>query len=322
MAREVSYTEEQLQQAVQAVKNGVPQTQAARQYGVPRGTLQSRTYGHLPMRVAKEPSQRLSMQQEKHLRDWILAQASLGLPPTHLQLKEFASRILIAGGDLQPLGKNWIAGFLRRNPEISTVKGKSIDSARINGASTARIKDWFSLLNLPAVKAIPPQHRYNMDETGILEGLGCNGLVLGSSEKTATLKKRLGSRCWTTIVECVSATGQALMPLVIFKGQDLQQQWFPDQLDFLDHWYFESSPKGWTSDSIALEWLKQVFIPQTAPQKTSPRLLIMDGHGSHQTDDFMYECFKNGIYLLFLPSHASHVLQPLDVSCFSPVKAA
>lgn len=48
----------------------------------------------------KEPSQRLSISQEKHLCDWVLAQAALGLLPTHLQLKEFASCILIAGSDL------------------------------------------------------------------------------------------------------------------------------------------------------------------------------------------------------------------------------
>lgn len=30
---------------------------------------------------------------------------------------------------------------------------------------------------------------------------------------------------------------------------------------------------------------------------------------------------KWGIYLPFLVAHASHVLQPLDVACFSPVKS-
>ncbi|KYK58878.1 hypothetical protein DCS_00005 [Drechmeria coniospora] len=161
-----------------------------------------------------------------------------------------------------------------------------------------------------------------MDETGILEGLGSNGLVLGSSKKKIQLKKRLGSRCWTTIVECVSATGQALMPLVLFKGKDLQHQWFPEKLAYLDQWRFAATDKGWTSDAIALKWLKEVFIPGTKASKTNKRLLIVDGHGSHTTDDFMYECFDNGIFLLFLPAHASYVLQPLDVSCFSPIKAA
>ena len=36
----------------------------------------------------------------------------------------------------------------------------------------------------------------------------------------------------------------------------------------------------------------------------------------------MWECYQNGIHLLFLPPHASHVLQPLDLAIFSPLKAA
>lgn len=32
-----------------------------------------------------------------------------------------------------------------------------------------------SLLNLPAVKASPPQYCYNMDKISILEDLSCNG---------------------------------------------------------------------------------------------------------------------------------------------------
>jgi DDE superfamily endonuclease len=36
----------------------------------------------------------------------------------------------------------------------------------------------------------------------------------------------------------------------------------------------------------------------------------------------MWECFSNNIYLLFLPPHTSHVLQPLDLSIFAPLKRA
>lgn len=36
----------------------------------------------------------------------------------------------------------------------------------------------------------------------------------------------------------------------------------------------------------------------------------------------MWECYKNNIYLLFLPLYMSHVLQPLDIGVFSPLKQA
>ncbi len=47
----------------------------------------------------------------------------------------------------------------------------------------------------------------------------------------------------------------------------------------------------------------------------------MDGHGSHLTIEFLWECKQNRVYLVFLPAHASHVLQPLDLACFSVVKS-
>ncbi len=52
------------------------------------------------------------------------------------------------------------------------------------------------------------------------------------------------------------------------------------------------------------------------------RLLIIDGHGSHATDEFMFECLYNGIHVLWLPPHFPHVTQPLDVAVFGPVKNA
>ena len=314
------YTENDIEYAIQAVLHGVTQREASIKWGIPRTTLRDRLNGSTTKAASKEAFQRLSNQQENHLCNWVLAQGALGLPPTHQQLKEFATRILVASDDLRPLGKRWIDGFLSRNPAIQTMRGKPIDSVRINGATTKIIKDFFCLLEVPLIKAIPPGNRYNMDETGILEGRGSNGLVLGSSNRRSIVKKQPGTRCWTTIIECISETGQALSPLVIFESQTVQQQWFPDEMEFLADWRFSATPKGWTSDSTALDWLRQIFIPQARAQSKDKILLIVDGHGSHTTDDFMYECYKNDIYLLFLPPHTSHVLQPLDISIFSPIK--
>src|ERR1700761_5497956 len=34
----------------------------------------------------------------------------------------------------------------------------------------------------------------------------------------------------------------------------------------------------------------------------------------------MWQCYSNNIKLVYLPPHSSHVLQPLDLSCFSSLK--
>ena len=50
-----------------------------------------------------------------------------------------------------------------------------------------------------------------------------------------------------------------------------------------------------------------------------PVLLVIDGHGSHITIDVIEYARLNEIHLLCLPSlpsHTSHILQPLDVGVF------
>ena len=160
-----------------------------------------------------------------------------------------------------------------------------------------------------------------MDETGLQQGLGYNGIVLGKAGRKRAFIKYPSSRTWSTILECVSATGRCIRPLVIFKGETIQQQWFPQELERLRDWRFIAQPNGWTCNIVAIEWLRDIFIPDTTTPSQEKRLLILDGHGSHQTDEFLYECFRNDIYALFLPSHTSHVLQPLDISIFSLLKA-
>ena len=46
----------------------------------------------------------------------------------------------------------------------------------------------------------------------------------------------------------------------------------------------------------------------------------MDGHGSHVSIDVIELARANDIHLLCLPSHTTHILQPLDVGVFKSFK--
>jgi hypothetical protein len=52
------------------------------------------------------------------------------------------------------------------------------------------------------------------------------------------------------------------------------------------------------------------------------RLLLLDGHGSHVTMDFIDYCNDNKILLAIFPPHATHTVQPLDVGMFKPLSTA
>ena len=91
--------------------------------------------------------------------------------------------------------------------------------------------------------------------------------------------------------------------------------------DDLRQWKFGSNSSGWSSNEIALRWLREVFLPQTKPQNYRQwRHLIIDGHNSHTNEAFLLECLQARVWLNFLPAHCSQILQPLDVGPFSALK--
>ncbi|KAK2728504.1 transposase [Colletotrichum kahawae] len=182
-------TEDEINQALEAIYNGRSLRQASRLYRVPITTLHNRLQGNQARTTVFSDVQRLSVSQEAKLASWVRIQADLGLAPTHEQVREFAQRILNATGDTQPLGKRWINAFIRRNPSVKVQRSQAIDSRRVNVASTEVIRNSFKDLAIPEIMAVKPPNRYNMDETGVLESKGSNGLVLGSSDTKFGRKK-------------------------------------------------------------------------------------------------------------------------------------
>ena len=76
------------------------------------------------------------------------------------------------------------------------------------------------------------------------------------------------------------------------------------------------SDKGFTNDCIGVQWLRH-FIRETNSGLTAPKkLLLYNGHGSHDTDKFKQLAEDNNVILCMFPPHLTHLLQPLDVGCF------
>ncbi len=124
-----------------------------------------------------------------------------------------------------------------------------------------------------------------------------------------------------TILECVSASGCPIRPTIILKAKTHRNTWYPNNKNGPAGWYYATSPNGYTDDELGLLWLEKVFEEQTASLARGQRQIrITDGHGSHETADFLTFCFSHNIMLLRLPAHTSHLTQPLDVGCFGPLK--
>jgi hypothetical protein len=82
-------------------------------------------------------------------------------------------------------------------------------------------------------------------------------------------------------------------------------------------------PKGWTDQELGLKWLEQDFEPNTHPDTPEEyHLLVLDGHNSHCTYQFIKFAAQHRIIIVCLPSHMTHPLQPCDVGVFGPLARA
>jgi hypothetical protein len=175
---------------------------------------------------------------------------------------------------------------------------------------------------------VDARNTYNMDEKGFFIGITnrtkrvFSKALWASGEIKAAIQD--GNREWVTLLACVCASGEVLPPAIIYKGTaGIQSSWV-DAVEVAKHEiFFSNSATGWSNNDIGMAWLEQVFERFTKPKaRRDYRLLILDGHGSHVSTDFIDFCDGNRILLAIFPPHATHSLQPLDVVVFAPMSKA
>lgn len=197
--------------------------------GVPRGTLKDRYQGGQSYHTAHSNQQRLSPAAEAELTTWIRLQNDTGQAPSYLVVRMMAERLLREAGDSRPLGINWLYNFFNRNPTIKPMMEKRVEAERVEGLSQANIDDFVERLSaVIASKNIKTANIHNMDETGVAEGYGPNGCVVGKAELKDVVTRSSGNRVWTTILHSISAAGTHTTPVVIMEGDSIQSTHFPD----------------------------------------------------------------------------------------------
>jgi hypothetical protein len=218
-------------------------------------------------------------------------------------------------------GKNWPQSFWKRHPILKPRRRKVIDWKRHEINIYDKVVHWFEVIGkILRDPAVLLENTYNMDETGVMLSMLSSVKVLVNKDDLRDYRGAVTKRTMITAIECISANGRSLLPMIIWPTTTHRSNWttFPTP-----GWHYACSESGYTDSKISLEWLKRVFDPQTKEQANrKPRVLICDGFGTHETLEILEFCFENNIILCRLPSHTSHKLQPCDVGVFAPLKSA
>ncbi|SPO30868.1 related to transposase [Ustilago trichophora] len=322
--------EVRLQRASLELDNGQHDSirQAAAANNVPEASLRHRRQGRQPKVRAQNNQQRLTPTEESGLLEFIRRRACSGFALTPALLREHANNVIHsdpARRQAPDVTHTWLQAFLLRHPTIWSHWSRCLDNARLSGATETVIQQWFNrLAEIMREYNVASTNIYNMDETGFMFGqAGSERIIVPSGEPAARYKAQPGTRESATIIECIGSGGQVLSPLIITKGrvhtvgEQRRMEGVPGS------WRFAKTDNGWTSHALGLEWLETIFEPETRPSTPSTwRLLIIDGHKSHTSEPFLDLCWNRNIIPFLLPAHATHVMQPLDVSIFGPLSAS
>lgn len=299
--------------------------EVAKRFKVDRTTLSRRHQGRTQSyAAASQQRQLLNPQQEAELVQYIERCTERGLPPTREMIRNFAS--VIAKWDASDA---WVTRFLHRHEaELTTKWSAGIDRNRHQADSHDKYDLYFQLLHRKMREyEVEQRNTYNMDEKGFFVGITTRSKRVFSKAiwvaKLRTAAIQDGNREWITLLACVCGDGSSLPPTLIYEGKaGIQSSWVDDVEAGKHEVFIGNSTSGWTNNDLGLAWLEQVFERYTAEKaRRQWRLLLVDGHGSHLTPEFIDFCYTKKILLAVFPPHATHTLQPLDVVLFSPLSS-
>ncbi|KAI0993564.1 hypothetical protein K3495_g14620, partial [Podosphaera aphanis] len=169
----MSQRENSIREAIEALESNPNLTvkAVATAYSVPRSTLRDRLSGSVSRQISQQGVQRLTPNQEEFLAEWILDMDARGFPPSHARTREIASRILSMNKDTDPLGKDWIPKFIKRNPRVASIVCRRIESLRVAGTNHTDLENFYKLFKEVRDRFnIQTGDIWNMDEQGL--GLG------------------------------------------------------------------------------------------------------------------------------------------------------
>jgi len=239
------------------------------------------------------------------------------------------------------VGLHWVNRFVDCNPGFRKVYVRYQERARAAASNDTELQDDFlrKLANLVRRKKIAQCNIWNCDKKGITMGKNSKRVmaIVRVGHKSTAMTE--GSREFCSVLETVSAGGVIIPPFIVWQGKTHWESYY--QEGGVEHEaIFAVSPSGYMDDELGLEYMQQHFEPYTrgairraadgsrveevieevtegAEVNPPPRCLIVDGHSSHISWQVVKFALDHNIHIICLPSKSTHLLQPLDVGCFS-----
>jgi hypothetical protein len=179
-----SYTKEDFDEAMEAVKGGLSVRKASLMYGVPRATMQDRISELHSSRQGRPPV--LTPEEEEMIVERLKIMADWGFPFNTENLCHFVKQYLDKKGEKTRFKENlptrkFVVTFLNRHKELTLRKANPIKRSRAM-VSRENVAEFFENFKKTA-EGVPPENLFNYDETNLRDDPGVKKCVFKKGTK-------------------------------------------------------------------------------------------------------------------------------------------
>jgi hypothetical protein len=221
-----------------------------------------------------------------------------------------------------PLSDSWFTKWWKSR-SLHKIKTKPIACVRLSAQDEGLVDDFFygsrGLIQAIQKYHVKKRNLINADESGFRIGCPRGVEVIVPLDVRELYSVSPENRRSVTIIKAIRAHGVSdIPPMIIVQGAKHMQSWYRKGLK--DRELVELSERGFTTNEIGLRYLDHLIKETGSGPDQEYKILLMDNHGSHRTDEFNLKARVNNIIVLYFPAHLTQILQPLDVGCFRAEK--
>ncbi|XP_065650631.1 jerky protein homolog-like [Hydra vulgaris] len=311
-------SKEDIKKAIEDHSKGMSIRKAADKHKVKKSTL----HDHIRKPTLKKFGGQtiISKADEVLIAQMLEAVADWGFPIGRLEVRIMAFNFLknrngLNSFNLQIPGNDWLNSFMKRN-NISGRNASNIKQSR-SKLGVEMISNFFDEFEktYESLGDIQPSNVFNFDETNLSDDPG-KKFVLVRRGRRRVENVQEHSKTSISLMWCGSASGVLQPPMVVYKASNVYKGWVTGGPQGT---IYSCTKSGWFDMETFAKWFETCFLPNVQ-HLNGPKLLLGDNLASHFNLDVIKLAKEHNVYFAMLPPNATHLMQPLDVSVFGPMK--
>ena len=306
-------------------EDGLDMNDLTRRSGIPRGRLYDwhkkweKDNKYRPGKYYGKHKRLFTQEQEKAVADFLRIQYIL---PGVLARRKHVRRIIMDlwksfNPDKAPRAKNVVSyHFLRDFCKRQKLSFRNIRKKKRSIIDPNEVKIYAEEY-AEVFGTIPWNRILNVDETPLNYVTATHEILSECGTEEVNGQLPIEAKLNFTVIATIAANGDKMPPVFLAQGKTPQcLQQFAD-METSEPYELLYSPGGFTNEAVMIQYLRLV----KNWMHNENTILILDRYAAHKTDNVYTEAQNNNIRLVFIPTSATDIYQPLDRRIFGAIKS-